>query len=305
MSGVSKKRKLLVGVSGGRDSMVLLHALLECGFQNLVVCHLNHTLRGRSSDADARLVASEARRLELPLHQARARTAEFATAEKKSMELAAREMRIAFFQECCRREKSRSLVLAHHADDQIETCLFNFLRGSGAAGLAGIKPVSQLGPLTVFRPLLGVSRREIEEFRKLQRIRFREDATNAGLEHTRNKIRHRLMPFISEILGDAYRGAVLRAAEILREEEDWMSSLMPARCDELVCSELRAMHPALRSRVVMRWLRDSGIPEAGYAETRRVLSLLDTVSGPAKINLPGNFHARRRSGIIFLEAGDL
>jgi hypothetical protein len=82
MAGVAKRKKLLVGVSGGRDSMVLLHALLAAGFKNLVVCHLNHTLRGRSSDADARLVVSEARRLNLPVEHARSRTAEFATAKK-------------------------------------------------------------------------------------------------------------------------------------------------------------------------------------------------------------------------------
>ena len=212
MSGVSKRKKLLVGVSGGRDSMVLLHALLGVGFKNLVVCHLNHTLRGRSSEADARLVVAEARRLGLPLEHARARTAEFASAEKKSLELAARELRMAFFEQCSARAKTKHLVLAHHADDQVETCLFNFLRGTGAAGLGGIKPVSQLSRCTVHRPLLGVRRTQIEAFRKSHAIRFREDTSNAGLEHTRNKLRHRVMPLLAEVMGDSYRSAILRAA---------------------------------------------------------------------------------------------
>lgn len=303
MSGVSKQKKLLVGVSGGRDSMVLLHALLGAGFKNLVVCHLNHTLRGRSSDADARLVVSEARRLGLPIEHGRARTAEFASSQKKSLELAARELRMAFFEECSKRTKTKFLVLAHHADDQVETCLFNFLRGTGAAGLGGMKPVSQLGRCTIHRPLLGVSRTGIEAFRKRHRIRFREDASNAGLEHTRNKLRHRVMPLLAEIMGDSYRSAILRAAEILRSEEEWMSSLVPEVAPHLDCKELRAMHPALRSRVVLRWLRQCGIPEAGHAETLRVLSLLDSANGPSKVNLPGNHHARRRAGILFLESG--
>jgi len=301
MTGVSKRKKLLVGVSGGRDSMVLLHALFESGFKNLVVCHLNHTLRGKSSDADARLVTKEARRLGLRIHQARARTAEFATEQKKSLELAARELRLAFFEECAKREKTKFLVLAHHADDQVETCLFNFLRGTGTAGLGGMKSVSRLGSLSVHRPLLAVSRPHIETFRKHHGIRFREDASNAGLEHTRNKLRLRVMPLFAEMMGESYRTAILRASEILRVEEEWMSSLTPEPGGELDCRELRAMHPALRARVVLRWLRRSGVPEAGHAETRRVLSMLDASSGPAKISLPGDRHARRRAGVLFME----
>jgi tRNA(Ile)-lysidine synthase len=303
MAGVPKRKKLLIGVSGGRDSMVLLHALLAAGFKNLVVCHLNHTLRGRSSDADARLVISEARRLKLPVEHARSRTAEFATSQKKSLELAARELRMAFFEECSARAKTKSLVLAHHADDQVETCLFNFLRGTGTAGLGGMRPVSQLGKVSVHRPLLGVTRTQIETFRKQQKVRFREDATNAGLEHTRNKLRHRVMPLLVEVMGESYRSAILRAAEILRGEEDLIVSLMPPNQPELDCKELREMHPAMQSRVILRWLRECGVPAAGHAETRRVLSLLDTVNGPAKVSLPGNHHARRRSGVLFLESG--
>jgi tRNA(Ile)-lysidine synthase len=303
MAEVPKRKKLLVGVSGGRDSMVLLHALLAAGFKNLVVCHLNHTLRGRSSDADARLVVSEARRLNLPVEHAKARTAEFATSQKKSVELAARQLRMAFFEECSARAKTKSLVLAHHADDQVETCLFNFLRGTGAAGLGGMRPVSLLGKLSVHRPLLGVTRTQIETFRKQQKVRFREDATNAGLEHTRNKLRHCVLPLLAEVMGESYRSAILRAAEILRGEEELIVSLMPPSQPELDCKQLRAMHPAMQSRVILRWLRECGVPEAGHAETRRVLSLLDAVNGPAKVSLPGNHHARRRSGVLFLESG--
>ncbi len=303
MSGVSKRKKLLVGVSGGRDSMVLLHALFELGYKNLVVCHLNHTLRGRSSDADARLVLDEAALRGLRVEHARSRTAEYSQTQKKSVELAARELRLAFFEKCSTRAKTNCLVLAHHADDQIETCLFNFLRGTGTSGLAGMKPISQRGKLVVYRPLLSIPRDQIDAFRKLRGIRFREDATNAELHHTRNKLRLRVMPILTEIMGDSYRSAILRAAEILRSEEDWMSCLTPEFSAELDCNELRAMHPALRSRTALRWLRAQGVPEAGYSETRRVLSLLDAATGPAKVSLPGNHHARRRRGVLFLEAG--
>jgi hypothetical protein len=110
------------------------------------------------------------------------------------------------------------------------------------------------------------------------------------------------MPLLSEIMGQSYSSAILRASEILRGEEEWMSSLVPECPAELSCTDLRGMPPALRSRVILRWLRERGVPEVGYAETRRVLSLLDIVNGPSKVNLRGNHHARRRSGLLFLES---
>lgn len=300
LSGISKSRKLLVGVSGGRDSMVLLDALLECGYGNLVVCHLNHTLRGRSASADEKFVRREAGRRGLPVLIARARTTEFAKENALSVELAARELRYAFFDECAKRTRCRTLVLAHHADDQVETCLFNFLRGTGAAGLGGMKPVANRESLAIRRPLLGVTRAEILVYQRRHKVRFREDASNVDTRHTRNKLRHHVIPAIEEAMGPSFRQAILRAAEILRSEDDWMSSLIPAPEEKLSLKTLRQMHPAAQARLVLAWLRIHGIPEVGWKETTRVLSLLEGAN-PAKVNLPGDWHARRRSGVLFLE----
>jgi tRNA(Ile)-lysidine synthase len=237
----------------------------------------------------------------LDIEQARARTAEYAVAEKKSVELAARDLRRVFFAECAARHRCTSIVLAHHADDQVETCLFNFLRGSGAAGLGGMKPVSNLGRLKIHRPFLGVKRADISTYQKAHRVAFREDSSNKETTYTRNKIRLQVLPALESAVGSSFRQAILRAADILREEEEWMASLVPAVSAQLSCKELRAMHPALRSRVVLRWLRESGVVESGLIETRRVLSLLDAPQAPAKVNLPGGLYARRRAGLIFLE----
>ena len=301
MGGLSKRKKFLIGVSGGRDSMVLLHAMHALGFQKMIVCHLDHGLRGASSKLDARLVKRTAHRMGLDIEQARACTAEYAVAEKKSVELAARDLRRAFFAECAGLHRCTSIVLAHHADDQVETCLFNFLRGSGAAGLGGMKPVSNLGRLKIHRPFLGVKRADISTYQKAHRVAFREDSSNKETTYTRNKIRLQVLPALESAVGSSFRQAILRAADILREEEEWMASLVPAVSAQLSCKELRAMHPALRSRFVLRWLRESGVVESGLIETRRVLSLLDAPQAPAKVNLPGGLYARRRSGLIFLE----
>ncbi|MEI8283905.1 MAG: tRNA lysidine(34) synthetase TilS [bacterium] len=301
MGGLSKRKRFIVGVSGGRDSMVLLHALHALGFQKMVVCHLDHGLRGASSKLDARLVKRTSDRMGLEIEQARARTADYAQAEKKSVELAARDLRRAFFAECAGLHRCTSIVLAHHADDQVETCLFNFLRGSGAAGLGGMKPVSSLGRLKIHRPLLGVTGAEISTYQKAHRVNFREDSSNKETTYTRNKIRLQVLPALESTVGPSFRQAILRAADILREEEEWMASLVPDVAEQLSCKELRAMHPAQRSRVVLRWLRGAGVVDSGFVETRRVLSLLDGPKAPAKVNLPGNLHARRRAGVIFLE----
>jgi tRNA(Ile)-lysidine synthase len=301
MGGLSKRKKFLIGVSGGRDSMVLLHAMHALGFQKMIVCHLDHGLRGASSKLDARLVKRTAHRMGLEIEQARARTAEYAVAEKKSVELAARDLRRVFFAECAARHRCTSIVLAHHADDQVETCLFNFLRGSGAAGLGGMKPVSNLGRLKIHRPFLGVKRADISTYQKAHRVAFREDSSNKETTYTRNKIRLQVLPALESAVGSSFRQAILRAADILREEEEWMASLVPAVTEQLSCKVLRSMHPALRSRVVLRWLRESGVVESGLIETRRVLSLLDAPQAPAKVNLPGGLYARRRAGLIFLE----
>ena len=302
MSGVSKKKKLLVGVSGGRDSMVLLCALRALGFERLVVCHLDHSLRGKASRADAAFVTKQAAKLRCALESARASTQDYATTNRKSLELAARELRQAFFAECAKRHKCRELVLAHHADDQIETCLFNFLRGSGPAGLGGMRPVSKNGNLTIRRPMLGILREDIAAYQKRHHISFREDASNLETVHTRNKLRLAVLPAIEKALGPAFRKTIPRAAEIFRAEDDCLSALVPKIGETLSCKELRSLPLAIQRRAVLRWLRERGVFEPGWEETQRVLSLLDT-TGPAKINLPGDLHARRRSGMIFLEKG--
>lgn len=278
--------------------MALLHALRSLGFEKLIVCHLDHGLRRRASRADAEFVRRSS--AGCGFECARARTDEFAKCRRMSTEAAARELRYAFFRECAKRHHCRTLLLAHHADDQVETCLFQYLRGSGAAGLAGMKQVSRRDGLTIIRPLLAVGREEIDRYIAKNAIRYREDGSNASTAHTRNRIRHVVIPAIREAFGPRFRDAVLRASEIFRMEDEWMESQILETGARLSCKELRAMPEALRYRVVIRWLRKSGVPEPGLAETRRVLSLLDPESGPAKVSLPGNLHARRRAGEIFL-----
>jgi tRNA(Ile)-lysidine synthase len=164
-----------------------------------------------------------------------------------------------------------------------------------------MKPMAHAHGLEILRPMLGIMRDEITAFVTERRLPYRDDRSNADLSHTRNMLRNRIIPEIKRAFGDSFGPAILRAAEILREEESWMASIVPDVSNALSCSTLRSMPIALRRRVILRWLRRARIEEVGFAETSLVLTLLDVGNGPAKVNLPGGRHARRRAGTIFFE----
>ena len=151
--------------------------------------------------------------------------------------------------------------------------------------------------------MLRIRRDEINAFLTARKIRWREDASNLSDAHTRNRLRLRILPTLADEFGPAFPDAILRAAEILAAEEDWMRGEVGrfAIDAELSVRELAAAPLALRRRIVRRWLERMQISEPGFAETERVLTLLDAGGGPAKVNLPGDCHARRRQGKIFLE----
>ncbi len=300
------RTRLILGVSGGRDSMALLHALSASGRKNLVVAHLDHRLRGRASTADATFVKKQAARLGLPLFTGRADTRAYAAARGVSLELAARELRHVFFAAAARTHRTNHIVLAHHADDQIETILHNFLRGTGPTGLTGMRPESPLQvdrrTLILHRPLLAIRRSEINAYISSHQIPYREDASNTDPTHTRNRLRHDLLPLIEKTFGPSFAEAALRNADILRAEDDHLAAdadAFPIN-PELPAPALRALPLALRRRVIRRWLTHHAIPEVGLTEVDRVLTLLDPTS-PAKINLPADHHARRRAGRLFIE----
>lgn len=303
---LSPRRKLIVAVSGGADSVALLHLLLEAGYRNLVVAHFNHLLRGKASDGDAEFVRKLAGKLGLPFVLGEGDVRELATAGKCSVETAAREARYGFLAWMTLKFHTRLVVLAHHADDQVETCLFNFLRGSGIAGLAGMKPHSKRiiegTELELLRPLLSIPKAELLAYLKAWKIRFREDATNAVADASRNKLRLKVLPLIEELLSPSFKGSILRNARLLADEDEFLSGITSpiAARETLSVKILRELHPALRRRALHTWLKNRVVEEPGFAEVERVASLLDP-KGPAKVNLPANRHARRRAGILFVE----
>jgi len=296
----------LIGVSGGRDSAALLHWLVNLGYNELIVCHLNHQLRGRSSDADARFVEKLARKYQVDFELGAANVRALAKKKKMSIETAAREARYSFFAKTSKRHGCRTIFLAHQADDLVETLLINLFRGAGSAGLVSIRESSTRRiddvELTIVRPFLPVWRKEIDSYVREHRLRFREDASNKNLDPLRNRLRHQVIPFLEKVLGRNIRPTIWRAAAIAVEEENWINGqLLDSSGAELSVPQLRALPVALQRRAILKWLRAKDISEVGFDVIEHVRSLADREAAVAKVNLPRNRHARRRAGRIFIE----
>ena len=176
--------RVLLTVSGGVDSMVMLTLFIRSGYE-VGVAHCNFQLRGTESDEDEVLVARQAARYGVPCYNRRFDTAAEMERTGESMEMAARRLRYAWFDELSRQYNYPAIAVAHHADDSIETFFINLLRGTGLRGLTGIS--TQVGK--VIRPLMFASRKEILEYAAQNRIPFREDSSNRSTKYLRNKIR--------------------------------------------------------------------------------------------------------------------
>jgi tRNA(Ile)-lysidine synthase len=298
--------RYLIGVSGGRDSIALLHWLFQNGYKKLITCHLNHQLRGRSSDADARFVEKLAARYDVDLEMGSAKVRALAAKQKISIEAAARDTRYKFFAKIAKQKRARAIFLGHQADDLVETFFINLFRGSGTTGLGAMREVSKRrigdADLTIVRPFLGVWRREINEYIGEHRLKFREDASNKDIASLRNRVRQRIIPHLEKTLGRNIRQSIWRAAMIAAEEEDWIEDQLPdANDDDLVVAKLRDLPVALQRREILKWLRARNIANVGFDIVEDVRSLLDHESRIAKVNLPQDRHVRRRAGKIFIE----
>ena len=304
LPGIPRNRRLLVGVSGGLDSTSLLHVLFQQGFRNLTVLHLNHGLRGKDADADAAFVKALARRFKLPFITARADVAGLARQRKLSIETAARQARYAFFASVARRTRCHTIVLAHHADDQTETFLFNLLRGGGS-GLSGMRPrtVREIDgiSLEILRPWLGVWRANIEANAVRGKIRYRDDASNASLVHTRNRLRSRVLPMLAKEFGRDVRQSLWRTAEVISAQQEWLEQSLSLSGEDLPVAALRILPEALQRHTIHAWLIRMRTSQISFALVENIRALLPVGAKTAKINLPGGNFARRRAGRLFIE----
>jgi tRNA(Ile)-lysidine synthase len=290
--------RVAVALSGGPDSVALLHVLLDLapdmGFILAGVAHLNHMLRGADADADEAFCRELAASLDIPLVAERVDVAALARASRRSLERAAHDARLAFFARAARRLDAAAVAVAHTRDDQAETYMLRLLRGAGPRGLGGMHPRSHF----IVRPFLNTSRSDVHEFIAERGLVFRRDASNEDLGIRRNRVRHELMPFLASRFTPNIVGVLDRNAAIAREDDDYIEraadqaaarilTRMSGRI-ELSVPALLAEPPAIGRRVLRNAQQEVARERfVGFEAVDAVLALVvSNQTGP--LDLPGH-----------------
>lgn len=299
-----KKAVVLVAVSGGPDSVCLLHVLhqLEAPLGiRLHIAHLNHMLRGGSSDGDARYVEQLARSLKIPATIEAINVDAYRKKHKLSLEEAAREVRYGFLARAAESAGAGCVALGHTEDDQIETVLMHLVRGAGIAGLRGMLPAVDMntrggGKLRVIRPLLEVSKKETEEYCLAHKLKPCIDATNTSIDYTRNRIRHSVVPTLRKSnrdIGAAVRRATETAADIMsfldgELDKIWSDAVsvnpLGINVDK---AEVLSLHTALQRHLLRRCIHEV-LGDLVDIEAVHIENIMEALSKPAgkRISLP-------------------
>ncbi|MDF9409229.1 tRNA lysidine(34) synthetase TilS [Pelotomaculum isophthalicicum JI] len=303
---VERGDRVVVAVSGGPDSVVLLHLLhrlvQDLGI-SLHVAHLNHMFRGAESEADALFVAGIAERYHLPATVEAVDVPAYRSERGIPAQVAAREVRYHFLEEVARKNGASKIALAHQADDQAETILLNFLRGAGTAGLKGIMPVRDN---YYIRPLLTVRRSEIERYCVEMNLSFRNDSSNLKPVYLRNRVRMELIPLLKNEYNPGLTASLLRLGEICREEDGYLEEQAvkayrsAGQNDgngviKLSLARLYEMPKAVLRRVVRLAWRDltGSERDLSFTHTKAVLDLLDNEITGLRASLPAGIVAIR------------
>ena len=312
---LKKGDRLIVGVSGGVDSMVLLHLLnsfREAFHLSLIVAHVNHGFRPEASEREAELVQKESARLHLPFEYGQFNVRELQKLRGLSPQDAARRIRFHFFHDLLLKHHAQKIALGHHADDQVETVLSRLIRGSGLQGLKGILPIREG---KVIRPLLEVWREEIDSVALEKKIPFLLDSSNLKNDYLRNRIRLSLIPFIEGEYQPNFKETLLRTSAILREENDYLEGgaeeayqrIIHEEKDTLAFkfSEYQSLHQAIQWRVmrkilerIQNWGRD--MEDGGGAEVHKIRQNLRRSSPSFLLELAHGFWVEKRYDIVLI-----
>lgn len=302
---------LVVAVSGGADSVSLLDACVRLNRRGklpvkIFAAHLNHQLRREESDGDEAFVRRLAAELDIECLIERIAVADFARVEKRNLEATGRRLRYEFLARAAKGFKAEFVCTAHTLDDQAETILMRLLRGTGAEGMHGIRPVSQLSETTeLIRPILTVTRNEILEHCTHYNVEFRQDSSNLSSELTRNRIRHELIPMLQSF-NQRSSETLTRFAELVSDDDDYLRqiavvALAEARMNSGLNAKLmKKHHPAIQRRMLRLWLEESrgNLLRIEAAHVLALESLILCEEGGRVIELPGGWQVCRKSGVL-------
>lgn len=304
--------RVLAAVSGGADSMALLLCLYSLrsilGFE-LDVAHLNHSLRGRESDGDEDFVRRASEERSLTFYSEVVDVQGLAESRKQNLEQTAREERYSFLRRTARKSGANRVAVGHNQDDQAETILFRFLRGSGIEGLSSIHPV--VGRQLV-RPLLDCSRTRILQYLERRQCAYREDSSNRDMLYSRNRIRLELIPYLQRHFNPGFVETAAREAATMREAWGLLHSLAEKSCGTvsrpvesgiaLSCAAVKALHPALQKEVLRCALRKvrGDLKGIGRVHVEQVLRLCHGTRGGEQVRLPQETAAIRQFDDLLL-----
>jgi len=310
--------RLIVGVSAGVDSMVLLrllNAYREAFHLFLIVAHVNHGLRPGESEKEAELVQKEAERLGLPFEYGQFNVKEFQKLGGLSPQDAARRIRFHFFYDLLRKHRAQKIALGHNADDQVETVLLRLIRGSGLQGLKGILPIREE---RVIRPLLETWRAEIESFALGEKIPFLVDSSNLKKDYLRNRIRLSLIPLIEGDYQPNFKEILLRTSILLRRENDYLERGAEEAYEKVVreekgvlsfkFSEYQSLHQAIQWRITRRILgkiydRGMVMEEEEWSDVQKIYQKLHSSSPSFLLELTHGVWLEKRYDIVSVGKG--
>jgi tRNA(Ile)-lysidine synthase len=301
--------RVCAAVSGGADSVAMLRALLELRSELgvvLSVAHFNHRIRGAEADTDAQFTKDLAEQYGLVFHSGSADVPAYAQEHKLSLETAARDLRHQWFASLVREGKTSKIATAHTLDDQAETVLMRVVRGAGTRGLSGISPSQR--EKCVIRPLLAVTRREVESYLTKLHQTWREDSSNRNLAHARNRVRHELLPLLEQNYNPNIRQTLTDLSEVARAEEDYWNAEVKTLFSRLVregqpsrsgrsnqtgssvlAVEIAALHalPLAAQRRLLRAMGESFGAAFEFEHVRQLLDLSNSHETRKTLELPG------------------
>jgi len=306
---IEERDKIIVAVSGGVDSIVLLDLLAkeqEAFGLTLIVGHFNHQLRGDESDGDEQYVAQRARHYGFEWYVERAQTAEYAKHNRMGIQEAARALRYEFFEKLLISSGFDKVATAHHADDNAETILLNLFRGAGVQGLSGIPVYRE--DRKIIRPMLFAERKEVEMYAQEEQLQFRTDSSNEKDQYTRNFIRHNILPLVKDQVNPNTVQTLHRTAELFRELEAFLTYTARQNFDLMVLKktneEMHLSIPRLRSNPTL--IQQYIVMLAGEKFTHRSLeyeqvnAILDLTEG-----LTGSWVSISKEYVVFRDRENL
>lgn len=276
-----KRKKLLIAISGGIDSVVLTSLLYQLKY-DIALAHCNFKLRGEESDLDEEFIKNMSQDLDLPFFSISFNTEGYANKNNLSIQMAARKLRYQWFEKIAKNEKFDYVLTAHHKDDVLETFLINFTRGTGLDGLTGIPPINN----HIIRPLLPFSRQEIEKYAIENDIQWREDNTNKSNKYLRNKIRHQVTPILKEInpmLMVSFEKTLQNLNQsklIISDRIEQISKQIITECDGILKFNINKLKTLSNTKAYLFQL----LKPYGFTEWNDVENLLNAQSGKQVIS---------------------